>query len=94
MIPGHFGAEDSPMRRTLFVILAVTSPLCAQAQTAAATTAGQPAEIGRRSLELRGLEDGARASDAERRKMEAEVEVIRADRARLAAALIETARKV
>lgn len=81
------------MRRTFFAFLAVTAPLCAQAQTAG-TPSAAPVEAGRRSEELRGLEDGARASEAERRKMEAEVERMRADRARLAAALIDTARKV
>lgn len=82
------------MRRTSLVLFAVTAPLCAQAQTAGTGALAPPAEIGRRSEELRGLEDGARASEAERRAIEAEVERMRADRARLAAALIDTARKV
>lgn len=43
--------------------------------------------------ELRGVEDTLRASEAQRRKLESEVETLRADRARLNAALIETAAK-
>ena len=41
-------------------------------------------------MELRGVEDTLRASEEQRRQIEAEIEAIRADRARLNAALIET----
>ncbi|MBV8568037.1 MAG: peptidoglycan DD-metalloendopeptidase family protein [Methylobacteriaceae bacterium] len=41
-------------------------------------------------VELRGVEDTMQASQEQRRKLEAEIETMRADRARLNAALIET----
>ena len=47
-----------------------------------------------REIELQGVEDTIRASDAQRRGIESEIESIRADRARLAAALIKTTAKV
>jgi septal ring factor EnvC (AmiA/AmiB activator) len=47
-----------------------------------------------KETELRGVEDTIRASDEQRRAIESEIEAIRADRARLAAALIETTAKV
>jgi septal ring factor EnvC (AmiA/AmiB activator) len=43
---------------------------------------------------LRGVEDTMRASDEQRRRIEADIETIRADRARLSAALIDTTAKV
>ncbi len=47
-----------------------------------------------KAIELQGVEDTIRASDEQRRKIESEIESIRADRARLSAALIETTAKV
>ena len=47
-----------------------------------------------RETELRGVEDTIRASDDQRRAIEAEIESVRADRARLTAALIDTTAKV
>ncbi len=47
-----------------------------------------------KEIELQGVEDTIRASDAQRRDIESQIESIRADRARLAAALIETTTKV
>ena len=47
-----------------------------------------------KQIELRGVEDTLRASDEQRRAIEAQIESIRADRARLTAALIETTAKV
>ena len=44
--------------------------------------------------QLRGVEDTLRASDEQRRRIEADLEVVRADKARLTAALIETTAKV
>ena len=43
---------------------------------------------------LRGVEDTMRASDEQRRRIEADIETYRADRARLNAALIDTTAKV
>ena len=47
-----------------------------------------------KETELRGLQDTLRASEEQRRAIEAEIESVRADRARLSAALIETTAKV
>jgi septal ring factor EnvC (AmiA/AmiB activator) len=81
------------MRRPLFPALALAAAAtCAQAQTPVpASPPPAPEEIGRRSEELRGLQEKARVSDEEKRRQEAEVERMRADRARLSAALIDTA---
>jgi septal ring factor EnvC (AmiA/AmiB activator) len=45
-------------------------------------------------MQLRGVEDTMRASEDQRRRIEADIETIRADRARLNAALIDTTAKV
>ena len=45
-------------------------------------------------MQLRGVEDTMRASEEQRRRIEADIETIRADRARLNAALIDTTAKV
>ena len=50
--------------------------------------------IDERQTELRGLQDTLDASDAQRRKIEAEIETLRNDRARLNAALIDTTARV
>ena len=47
-----------------------------------------------KAIELRGVEDTLRQSEEQRRAIEAEIESIGADRARLSAALIETTAKV
>jgi murein hydrolase activator len=47
-----------------------------------------------KEIELRGVEDTLRQSEDQRRAIEAEIDSVRADRARLSAALIETTAKV
>ena len=47
-----------------------------------------------KEMELRGVEDTLRQSDDQRRAIETEIDSVRADRARLSAALIETTAKV
>ena len=47
-----------------------------------------------KEMELRGVEDTLRQSEEQRRAIEAEIDSVRADRARLSAALIETTAKV
>ena len=47
-----------------------------------------------KEIELRGVEDTLRQSEDQRRAIEAEIESVRADRARLSAVLIETTAKV
>ena len=56
-----------------------------------ASTEQQKAE---KETELRGVEDTIRESDEQRRAIQAQMEAIRADRARLSTALIETTAKV
>jgi septal ring factor EnvC (AmiA/AmiB activator) len=51
-------------------------------------------QIDTHQFELRGLEDTLKASDEQRRQLEADIETIRTDRARLNAALIDTNAKV
>jgi septal ring factor EnvC (AmiA/AmiB activator) len=51
-------------------------------------------ELADRRLELRGLEETLDAAEAQRRKLESDIEAIRTDRARLNAALIETTGKI
>jgi septal ring factor EnvC (AmiA/AmiB activator) len=78
-----------------------TVPAFAQTAASAASPPSPPApsdpksrELADRRLELRGIEDTLDAAEAQRRKLEADVEAIRADRARLNAALIETTGKI
>jgi septal ring factor EnvC (AmiA/AmiB activator) len=47
-----------------------------------------------KAMELRGVEDTLRESEEQRRAIETEIDSVRADRARLSAALIETTAKV
>jgi murein hydrolase activator len=47
-----------------------------------------------KEIELRGVEDTLRQSEDQRRSIESQIESVRADRARLSAALIETTAKV
>ncbi len=63
----------------------------AQPNPPAASSGPQRAET---EMELRGVEDTLRQSEDQRRAIEAEIESVRADRARLAAALIDTTAKV
>ena len=62
------------------------------ADNAAATAVQQ--QRAEKQVELRGVEDTLRASDEQRRAIESQIESVRADRARLTAALIETTAKV
>ena len=50
--------------------------------------------IDRRQNELRSLEEGLRLSEAQRAKIEAELEIIRTDRVRLTSAMLETTARV
>jgi murein hydrolase activator len=72
-------AEDTPR---------VTSPQTEPQPSAASR------ELDNRQLELRGIEDTLGASEEQRRQIEAEIEALRSDRARLAAALLATTAKV
>jgi murein hydrolase activator len=61
---------------------------------AARDSDAQGAELSSRRLELRGMEDTLEASQEQRRKIEAEIAAIRADRAKLAAALLDATQNV
>lgn len=72
---------------------------CAPQPLSAQTSEKPPAsqrkdEIDARQFELRGVEENLRAAQEQRRQIEAELESVRNDRARLNAALIETGRRV
>ncbi|MBY6240562.1 murein hydrolase activator EnvC [Methylosinus sp. Sm6] len=60
----------------------------------AAAPAPEPADLSGRRSELRGLEDNLGVSAEQRRKIEAEIQSLRADRARLAQALIDAAARI
>ncbi len=65
----------------------------AQSQTQSSAPQRNP-DLDLRQNELRSVEDNLRLSAEHRRKIEAEVELIRSDRARLSAALLETTSRV
>ena len=58
------------------------------------TAATKPRELDSRQLELRGVEDTIGASEEQRRQIEAEIENLRDDRARLLSALLATTGQV
>ena len=73
---------------------AVACGLVLLAVVAQAQSPERNPNLDQRQGELRGVEDDLRLSDEQRRKIEAEVELIRSDRARLSAALLATASRV
>lgn len=74
-----------PLPAFVVTILLGATPLCAQ-------EAGK--SLSDAQMRLRGVEDTLSASAQQRRKIEIEVETVRADRARLNAALLDTGTKV
>ena len=77
--------------------LAIGAALLFVGDGARADPDGVGAKIDEKAVQetrLRGVEDTMRASDEQRRRIEAEIETFRADRARLSAALIETTANV
>ena len=78
----------------LVVVSAATITRQAAAGPDASAAVAKPDEKTARENELRGVQDTMRASEEQRRRIEADVEALRADRARLNAALIETTAKV
>ena len=79
--------------RRFAAVAAIALSGAAQGQEARAPKATPPAKISP-ALELQGIEETLQASDEQRRKIEAEIEAIKADRLRLNAALIDTAARV
>jgi murein hydrolase activator len=89
----------SRLRRTALssavVVASLGAASGAQADSAPpAAPAAADQERADKETELRGVEDTLRASEEQRRAIEIEIESVRADRARLSAALIETTAKV
>ena len=87
-----------PGASALAALAVVALPAAAFAQSTAkppaAASSQKKEEIDARQYELRGVQDTIQASEAARRQIEAELESIRNDRARLNAAMIGTASKV
>ena len=82
---------------TLAILLSCCAPVCLAAQT------GQPeapeidkkdSELITRRLELRGMERSLETSQEQRQRIEAEIESIRADRAKLTSALLNATKDV
>jgi murein hydrolase activator len=73
---------------------ALAWPLESRADPVAPVSAPTEQQKAEKETELRGVEDTIRESDEQRRAIESEMNSIRADRAKLSAALIETTAKV
>ncbi len=78
---------------TLAALLAF-GPAMATARANSDAPAAKPDDRDAKAMQLRGVEDTLKASEAQRRKIEADVEALKLDRTRLTAALIETTLKV
>jgi septal ring factor EnvC (AmiA/AmiB activator) len=74
--------------------LLVAGLACATALAEPPTPTAKSDPRAEKEMQLRGVEDTLKASEDQRRQIEADVEAIRLDRARLNAALIETTAKV
>ena len=81
------------MRRTAGFAIAMAMAFAAQALAQTASEPGKDPVEGKR-LELRGVEETISASADQRAKIQAEIETIREDRARLNAALFDASSKV
>ncbi len=81
---------------TVFAAAAGVAAVLTFAPTLARGQATSPAADDRtqKATELRGVEDTLKASEDERRKIQADVEALQLDRVRLEQALIETTRRV
>ena len=74
--------------------LLVAALACATALAEPRAPTAKPDPRAEKQMQLRGVEDTLKASEEQRRQIEADVDEIRLDRARLNAALIETTAKV
>ncbi|MGO9004468.1 MAG: murein hydrolase activator EnvC family protein [Beijerinckiaceae bacterium] len=84
---------------TIFVLATAPAvgeeaPLTSAPQSESETATIKPRELDSRQLELRGVEDTIGASEEQRRQIEADIENLRNDRARLLSALLATTEKV
>ena len=95
---GTIASAAAAIRRFALVFcLALFALAChaAQSGTPAAPDAGEKGtELSGRRLELRGMEDTLDASQEQRRRIEAEIATIRADRAKLTEKLLDATRIV
>lgn len=83
-------------RGALALAIGVAAPALAQDAKPAPEPPPNPRSeiIDRRQTELRSLEEDIRLSDAQRAKIEAELEIVRTDRVRLTSAMLETTARV
>jgi septal ring factor EnvC (AmiA/AmiB activator) len=79
---------------TILAALAAGASASPKPAFADPVAAGKTDDKATQEMQLRGVEDTMRASDDQRRRIEADIETIRADRARLNAALIDTTARV
>ncbi|MGB6177145.1 MAG: hypothetical protein WBF43_12600, partial [Methylocella sp.] len=90
-------AGAASRRNAAALWLALIAPACLAAQSgqpAAPDVDEKGAELSGHRLELRGMEDTLDASQEQRRRIEAEIASIRADRAKLIAALLDATQNV
>ncbi|MGA7383498.1 MAG: hypothetical protein WBW81_02020, partial [Methylocella sp.] len=94
--PGAIASAEAASRRialalclVLCLALFVAACLAAQSVQPAAPDGDEKGELSGRRLELQGMEDTLEASQDQRRRIEAEIASIRADRAKLTAALLD-----
>jgi murein hydrolase activator len=84
--------------RTVVLAASLAATGSSRADPAGEVPTNPPAEADQqrtdKEMELRGVEDTLRQSEEQRRAIETEIDSVRADRARLSAALIETTAKV
>ncbi|WP_158812462.1 murein hydrolase activator EnvC [Methylocapsa sp. S129] len=92
LAPSFAALAPSFAALALLILSGVAFPPCAFADPA--PPAAKSDDKATQEMQLRGVEDTMRASEDQRRRIEADIETIRADRARLNAALIETTAKV
>jgi murein hydrolase activator len=80
----------------LTLALALAAPARAQEEKPASGVAVDPRAqiLDQRQSDLRSIEEGLRLSEAQRAKIEAELEIIRTDRVRLTTAMLETTSRV
>jgi murein hydrolase activator len=76
-----------------FASALAAGPVLRDTETAGGQQEAPAKDLGARQLELHGIEDTIGASEEQRRKIEAEIESMRNDRARLSAALLDTTQK-
>lgn len=104
-VAGRNGRFAPPLAISATFLMLLAAPIRAQSQPPAAqdqpkapaptTTLDDKAQdLSTHQTELKGVEDTIEASEAQRRQIEAEIENLRGDRARLTAALITTTQQV